>query len=239
MITQDCSPLMFDESWQVKLARFAAITFCKRRPHARKWGNAHFIYPAWDRVRRISKKLPSDGEQAKRLAFTAAYKGCVDELRVISGTRQKYRIKLCPLSDFISEKRPRPSTYERCLEIWNDYRGDRKDLEWVQRIWMYLWLVEGTPMKQIGDLWGLTAEAISQSIGRARKKLPHTGITKAQRRHDPQEFAKWYMRGENIATITRRFNTTKEHCRKLLKKAGIIPQKQTKRIESNNGISEE
>jgi DNA-directed RNA polymerase specialized sigma24 family protein len=57
------------------------------------------------------------------------------------------------------------------VAAWGEYRPARRGLPVQARVWLYLWLVEGWSLNEIGAAWGVTRQAVSKQLRAARAEI--------------------------------------------------------------------
>lgn len=167
--------------WQLARAEHATRVFYRRYPDARRsMPVEHYLYPAWERVRRVVPKLPADERGAARLACIAGFRGCLDEFRNVLGGRSKWRPTVYSIDgeldgDAVPETcygyEQRPDWLTRLVDLWGETRGLRVGLPVRSRVWLYLCCVEGWSQAELAEVWGVSEQAVWHVMSAARRKV--------------------------------------------------------------------
>ena len=160
------------QGWAVAVARQAA------RCYVRVYGNSlshapdHWVSVAWERIAR-------ECVRDERLALRAGVLACLDAYRIESGCRRRHREFVRPLSldepapvsgepetlgDSVAAPDRLPDPPVRLAEAWGEARPARAGVKLRDRVWLYLWLVEGWSFAEIAIQWGLTPAAVSHAL---------------------------------------------------------------------------
>ena len=196
----------------VTLALTAARKWWKETPPARPWPADVFWWPAYRRMAEVAPRLPADPVHARRILYRAGRFGCVDELRELIGRAAEHPQKLfeaglVPFSATVhwvcrgpqnvparGAGRPltapdravwrgyAPPVEHRLLAIWCEARRWRATMTMRDRLWLYLYGVEGWRMRDIGAVWGLGETTVAHALRRLApvRKLA-VGQTRRQR----------------------------------------------------------
>lgn len=216
----DALPDWLTEEWELARARHAVRRFFLRRPSTRAMcpvDRGHFLYPAWDRVRKVRPKvavLPP--AHATSLAVRAGELGCVDELRLLTGSRRRKWADVGHLGHDPAAPPPTPHDWEHAdaaLRLLGMLGGrDRRAVE------LRFGLDGGgaRSLQEVGREMGfsmslacVTIAAALESVRVRCRKTTRPGWKKI----DPAEFTRLYRSGEKMVVIAARLGVTVAACK--------------------------
>jgi DNA-directed RNA polymerase specialized sigma24 family protein len=173
------------EEWEVRQAWRVARRFHRAHGGGTFHPRAHFLYPAWRGVREVAGRLPADEDEARALAHVAGYRRCLDEWRDLThGRRRRPPPRVISLGQATAGggeegatelgREDVPDEFRRRLSVWCEERRRRDRLPVRDRVWLYLWLVEGWSQAEVARAFGVWPSRVCAALASAAGVLRAT-----------------------------------------------------------------